>query len=153
MLKKLTLKEPRLKEIKPGGRVGKSIKKKTAEDLSEVFIRIKKLMVPYEKFLVSRINNSRGYDLWSKKESVFAGKLRTGVFFAALMLRPDYVGFYYMPIYVSDEFKKSLKKPVLLKTLKGKSCFHIKVNDPVLMNEIKSALQLGFRLYQEKGWV
>jgi hypothetical protein len=100
MVKKLTLKKTRSKETKPSikSRVRMPIKKNAAENLSEVFTRIKKLMVPYEKFLASRINNSMGYDLWSNKESVFAGKLRTEVFFAALMLRADYVGFYYMPI-------------------------------------------------------
>jgi hypothetical protein len=44
-------------------------------------------------------------------------------------------------------------KTELLKCLKGKACFHIKKEDPQIMDQIKDALKEGYRLYEEKGWV
>ena len=47
---------------------------------------------------------------------------------------------------------KNKLKPELLKTLKGKTCFHIKKEDPVLLQQIKEALQIGYEYYTSNGW-
>lgn len=48
---------------------------------------------------------------------------------------------------------KSFFSPQLLKLLKGKSCFHVKVLTPELSAQIEEALQSGFALYRQRGWV
>jgi hypothetical protein len=48
---------------------------------------------------------------------------------------------------------KKVFKPELLKCLKGKSCFHIKKNDPVIMEQIKESLKIGYEMYKERGWL
>ncbi|MNL75547.1 hypothetical protein D3C87_2013720 [compost metagenome] len=68
------------------------------------------------------------------------------------MIKKGHVGFYYMPVYAEPEMKKVFD-PILLKLLKGKSCFHIKKLDDELLAHIESALAEGYRLYKEKGWV
>ena len=57
-----------------------------------------------------------------------------------------------MPVY-SDPEMKALFQPELLKLLKGKSCFHIKSLDNQLRDQIRAALEDGFKLYQTRGWV
>jgi hypothetical protein len=86
----------------------------------------------------------KGYcDRWKKKKEVF---------FAGLIIQKSYVGFYFMPIYAETDLKEVFK-PELLKLLKGKSCFHIKKLDDELKSQIREALELGFELYKERGWV
>jgi hypothetical protein len=43
--------------------------------------------------------------------------------------------------------------PELLTTLKGKACFHIKKDDPVLFEQIEKALRIGVDAYKAKGWI
>ena len=57
-----------------------------------------------------------------------------------------------MPVY-SDTEVKDFFKPELLRRLKGKSCFHIKKLDAELLSQIDAALQTGYALYQQKGWI
>jgi len=44
-------------------------------------------------------------------------------------------------------------KKELLSTLKGKSCFHIKDLNPVLLTQIRQTLKDGFDLYKKRGWI
>jgi len=71
---------------------------------------------------------------------------------AAAILQKGYVGFYLMCVYMNAETKKKLS-PSLLKLLKGKSCFHVKKLDEGLKKDIEAALELGTKLYKERGWV
>jgi len=57
-----------------------------------------------------------------------------------------------MPVYAETDLKPVFA-PELLKLLKGKSCFHIKKLTPALLDQIKSALQIGYQTYQNRGWV
>jgi len=92
------------------------------------------------------------YDLWSFKNIEIDGRKRKEIFFAGLIIQSSYVGFYYMPIY-TDTALKEVFKPGLLKLLKGKSCFHIKKLDAELELQIEEALQKGFNLYKNRGWL
>ncbi len=74
------------------------------------------------------------------------------VYFVGLMVQKGYVGFYFMPVYANPGLKSELH-PQLLKCLKGKSCFHIKKNDPELMEQVKQALEIGYEDFKKKGWV
>jgi hypothetical protein len=40
----------------------------------------------------------------------------------------------------------------LLKALKGKSCFHIRKNDPPTLESIRDALKAGYDIYKQNGW-
>ena len=72
--------------------------------------------------------------------------------FAAAILQKGYVGFYLMGVYSNPVLKKKLS-PELLKTLKGKSCFHLKSLSPQLEKEIVTALDACAAIYKERGWV
>ena len=121
-------------------------------DLPAIFQQLRPLLARYQPPLASKHDDARTYDLWSFKDLVIAGRKRKEVFFAGLIIQKDYVGFYFMPVYTDTEVKDFFK-PELLRLLKGKSCFHIKKLDGELLAQIDEALQTGYALYQQKGWI
>jgi len=121
-------------------------------DLPEIFIRLKALIASYSPPLNSRQDSEQAFDLWSDKDLVIEGRKRKEVFFASAIIQKNYVGFYFMPIYVEKEITEVFK-PELLRLKKGLSCFHIKDLTPELEEQITEALRVGFELYEQRGWV
>ena len=121
-------------------------------DLPAIFQQLRPLLARYQPLLASKHDDDRYYDLWSFKYLVIEGRKRKEVFFAGLIIQKDYVGFYFMPVYTDSEVKDFFQ-PELLRCLKGKSCFHIKKLDAELLAQIDEALQRGYALYQQKGWI
>jgi hypothetical protein len=121
-------------------------------DLKATFKTLRALLAHYQPPLVAKGNNARQYELWSKKDIEIAGRPRSEVFFASVVVQKSYVGFYYMPVYTNPEMKKIIA-PELLALLKGKSCFHVKALDPKLVAHIRRSLQAGYRQYKKNGWV
>lgn len=125
------------------------------KSLQKIFLRLKKLLDNYSPPFtakVSKTNKKKNYELWSEKEVEIAGRKRKEVFFAGLIIQKNYVGLYYMPVYVDTKLK-DIFKPELLSLLKGKSCFYIKKLDKKLESQIKYALKEGVKLYKKRGWV
>lgn len=120
--------------------------------LPPIFEAIQKLMMPYVKGTIKLRGGTGGeLSLVSEKEVVIEGRKKKEVWFAGLLIQKGYVGFYFMPVYAAPEIK-TVFQPELLKCLKGKSCFHIKKDDPVIMKQIKEALKIGYGMYVERGW-
>ncbi len=127
--------------------------KLTQEELLAIFETVKKEVKPYEKGTVkARIDIQGKYDLWSEKPVEAFGRKYPAMAFASVILQSGYVGFYFMPVYGSETVKETIA-PELLKTLKGKACFHIKTTDKELMKQIKQALKSGYDAYKKQGWV
>ena len=122
------------------------------DDLNQTFATLKPLLQHYQPPLAPKEEKPGYYDLWSFKPVEIEGRKRKEVYFAGLVLRKSYVGFYFMPVYAEPETRERIP-PELLKLLKGKSCFHIKKLTPELVGQIERVLQAGFRRYQERGWV
>lgn len=128
--------------------------KLTQDQLLEIFYDLKKILKPYEKGNVKARYDMEGkYDLWSEKSMVAHGKQRDEMSFVTLIIQSGYVGFYFMPIYNNTEEVQPRLGEALLKTLKGKSCFHIKSNEPALLGQVEEAMKRGFEVYQKNGWV
>ena len=123
-----------------------------AADLTHAFEEIQALLERYTPPLEARTDAKGGYHLWSVKDIVVAGRKRKEVYFAGVMARKGYIGFYYMPVYADPE-QKSMFKPELLSLLKGKSCFHVRRLEPTVKKQIKDALASGMKLYEQRGWV
>jgi hypothetical protein len=122
-------------------------------ELIPIFNQLKKLIASYSRgTLVVRGDKPNQYHLWSDKEIELKGRKMPDVYFSGLMVQKGFVGFYFMPVYVNPGLKSELH-PQLLKCLKGKSCFHIKKNDPELMKQVTQALEIGYEDYKRKGWV
>jgi hypothetical protein len=43
--------------------------------------------------------------------------------------------------------------PALLRSLKGKTCFHLKQLDDGLRRDIEAALEVGTKSYKDRGWL
>lgn len=122
-------------------------------ELVPIFECIKKMLLPYVKGSLELVGGFGGMlCLVSRKSLVIEGRKKDEMWFAGILIQKGYVGFYYMPVYANPDMKKVFK-PELLKCLKGKSCFHIKKNDPVIMAQIKESLKIGYDMYKERGWM
>lgn len=86
------------------------------------------------------------------KPIVIDGRKKEELWLAAALIQKGYVGFYYMPVYMNDVVRRKLG-PELLTTLKGKACFHIRKDDPVLFDQIEKALHIGVEAYKSQGWI
>jgi hypothetical protein len=132
--------------------------KLTRENLLELFQTVKKELQVYEKGSMKARGNPAQpmegkYDLWSEKDLIDPlGKPRKEINFASLVVQSNYLGFYYMPIYCNPTVAEKLA-PELMKTLKGKACFHIKSLSPEMLGHIREALKIGYEGYRERGWV
>ena len=120
--------------------------------LIRIFKELKTILKKFEDPLKPKFDFDSKYDLWSFKDVEISGRKRKEVFFASIIIRSSYVGFYYMPIYVDTNFQ-DVFKPELMKLLKGKSCFHIRKLDPILKQQIIEALEIGYKLYKKRGWI
>jgi hypothetical protein len=120
--------------------------------LIEIYKELKTILKKFENPLKPKFDLDSKYDLWSFKEVVISGRKRKEVFFASIIIQSSYVGLYYMPIY-TDTNLKDVFKPELLKLMRGKSCFHIKELYPSLKQYIIEALEIGYRLYDKRGWI
>jgi len=122
-------------------------------DLIPIFNELKKLMAPYEKGNL-RMRGGEGGQvvLLSEKPVVIDGRKKDALWFVSALIQKGYVGFYYMPVYMNEPVRRQLK-PELLKCLKGKACFHIKKQDPVIFHQIEEALQIGCNDYERRGWI
>ncbi len=128
------------------------VKKNKTDELNRIFREIKTLLKKYEPPFISRINMDSKYDLWSENEMMVLGKKRKEMFFAAVQIQSNYVGFYFMPVYTNENMKRIFKKE-LLSLLKGKSCFHIKNFDRTVLTQIREVLKSGFNQYKKNKWV
>ncbi len=117
-----------------------------------IFAEMKALLAKYTPPFEVRTDEWGGYHLWKTKPMVVHGRKRKEIYFAGVIPRKGYIGFYYMPIYAEVEVKEMFK-PELLSLLKGRSCFHLKTQDAVILKQIKQALADGFKIYKREGWV
>jgi hypothetical protein len=122
------------------------------QKIVKIFKTLKRILKKYEGKPSTKWDLDSKYDLWSIKNLEISGRKRKEIYFAGLIIQSNYVGFYFMPIYTDTNLKNVFDKE-LLNTLKGKSCFHIKELTPKLKKQIKKALEIGYKLYQERGWV
>lgn len=123
-------------------------------ELLEIFEAIKKMMQPYDKKrnLVLHTQTGGQANLVSHKPVEIAGRKRNELWFVSALVQKGYVGFYYTPVYMQGELKKHFSED-FIKSLKGKACFHIKKNDPVIMADIKKAIRVGYETFIERGWI
>lgn len=122
-------------------------------DLIEIFQTIRAQIQPYvvEGFK-SKANSDSAFHLCTEEQAVLSAPDKNEVYFFGLQIKEDHVGFYFNPIYTTQEMK-FLFNPDLLNLLKEDNCFHIIQLDDLLLEQISNALETGFKYYKQKGWV
>lgn len=127
--------------------------------LSTVFEELSNLLRKHAEGLdlCTAIDNSKakgnkpGLHLYSREKIAIPNRPLNRMYLAGIIMQKDYVGLYYMPI--ADDSKPLMLSPALKKTLKGKSCFHIKSLTPDMIKEIDSILASGKKDFQKRGWL
>ncbi len=119
---------------------------------SEIFYELKNILQKYSGSMEKRSEESGKYELYGKKKVKIGKKSPDNVFFSSIITQKDYVGLYFFPIYTHPTQFNDLPAD-LKKSLKGKSCFHVKSNDPVMLAHIDQLLQKGLEIYKKEGWV
>ena len=122
------------------------------DDLVVIFDHLKKIIMPFAKGTIKIKESNGGISLVSDMPVVIDGRKKDEVHFAAVLIQKGYVGFYFMPVYLNDD-AGNIIAPELMKTLKGKTCFHIKKDDKVLYKHITEALQKGHAAFKASGWI
>jgi hypothetical protein len=123
-------------------------------ELVVIFDAIRKMALPYANKRALKLHENTGgqFNLVSHKPVEIAGRKREELWFVSALVQKGYVGFYYSITDMPDNVKKEFS-PEFMKCLKGKGCFHIKKNDPLIMEDIKKAIKIGFDDYVKKGWI
>jgi len=123
-------------------------------EMAALFLDIVQTLRPYDKKGSMKLHQNTGGQaiLVSHKPVEIAGRKKPELWFAGALVQKGYVGFYYMPVYGEPGIRKHFT-PEFIKCLKGQCCFHIKKKDPVVMNDIKKALKIGFDAWKDRGWL
>lgn len=121
-------------------------------DKIEVYKKLKELIIENTIEFNDHRSLSNRYEVWNKIDIEILGKKRSEIYFVGIIVQSNYVGFYFMPIYVQTELSNVFSAN-LLKHLKGKSCFHIDYLDEELILDITKALEIGKKLYIERNWI
>ncbi|MBD79592.1 MAG: hypothetical protein CL840_11800 [Crocinitomicaceae bacterium] len=118
----------------------------------KLFEKVKAKIEPHAKNQDIRTDTDKAYHVYGTTTVVIGKKTTEGHYFASSMKNKNFVGFYFFPIYTHKEEFTAEEFPNLMKTLKGKSCFHIKKDDPEVFDEMEKLLQKGVTLYEGLGW-
>jgi hypothetical protein len=121
-------------------------------DLDIIFNDLQEIMKEYDGILTRKSDKMIQNGLWTGKEAILGNRKYPDMFFVGIGKNKDNIGLYYMPVYMHPEVKAMLH-PNLVKLLKGKSCFHIKMLDDSMKIHIKEALKIGIDLFRQKGWI
>ena len=140
MAKKAAVKKKKAAPAKAAG--------KAKPDLGKIFKQLKTVLSTAVPPLTVTADQPGKYELTSMKEVTFMGRYFPQMYFGAAVIQGSFVGLYLMHVYAQPAEVAKLS-PALQKCLKGKSCFHIKTDDPALMKDIGKAIQLGLACYKK----
>lgn len=88
------------------------------------------------------------FEVAGTKEALQGRKKVDGFYFASVLPKPSDVRLYFFPIYTHPKCFGHLSDE-LRSCLKGKSCFHFKLLDPDLEQEIRDMVATGIELYEK----
>lgn len=116
----------------------------------EIFLSLKKILASHAPPLVVLNEQELRYELGTPKPYTCTGTDRANNYFGAVIIQKEFVGLYLMFVY-DDPANLEKLDPELRKTLRGKSCFHIRRPDETLMKQIDKAVKEGLKFYKGKG--
>lgn len=124
--------------------------------LVPLFNKLKDILSKYSNHF-DVLESEGAYHLIYKGEVKFDKYVRDEVYFASLMIQKNFVGFYFVPQYSTENGPEYYAGEKMLNLLKGKSCYNITQNafdnnSEVLVFELKEMLDKGLNNYKERGW-
>jgi hypothetical protein len=118
----------------------------------EIYEAVVKVLKSFKKGMRETTDGKSKYDLYGKKKVTVYNKEMDGMYFASVIIKKGFVGFYYFPQYANPKLLAQLPDN-LKKCLKGKSCFHLKKLDAELLKSIKEYAKIGYDAYFKMGWI
>ena len=70
------------------------------------------------------------------------------VMFGAVRMGKNYVSFHFMPVYMSEQLRRSIP-PDLRKRMQGKACFNFKRVDAALFQQLAELTQAGIECFEQ----
>jgi len=125
---------------------------KTGDERQEIFEKLKNILSAQVPPLTVSQDLPGRFELISKKAVVINGVKKPFVYFGSVIIQGSYVGLYLMHVYARPDLLTSTG-PALLKTLKGKACFHIRKLDSQLEKEISLAVKDGIACYRKLAFI
>ena len=121
-------------------------------EVNDIWDTLKEQLASLSPSVQVRVDKETNFEVAGTKP-VMQGKQQVdGHYFANIVPKPKDIRLYFFPIYThSTEFDPL--SPELQRSLKGKSCFHIKKLSPEMEAEIARMLKHGLELYQRDGLV
>ena len=120
--------------------------RKAATGLEDVFLRLRKVLEPYAKYMVVKHDGPGIYYL----ESAPVPKYGTEVFFGAVQAQKRQVSFHLLPVHVFPEMLDDLS-PALRKRLRGTSRFAFTTLDAKTLKELVALTRRGYQGYRRGG--
>lgn len=120
----------------------------------KVFMFVVEILSEYSKSFEVRQDKYR-YELWTThpyRTVSFKPKIKRGVLFAGVAAHSNHIGFYFYPLHISDELKKSVPHQIG-SMLRGNSTFHIDLISDEIKVDLKLLITIGLKFYAEKGWI
>ena len=115
-------------------------------DLKEIQDTFKTFLREQTPPLQIRVDKETNFEAAGTKEAMQGKQKVSGYYFASIVPKPKDVRFYFFPIYTHVKAFENISEE-MRKTLKGKSCFHIKKLSPELEEEFRQLIQTGVELY------
>ena len=115
------------------------------KDFSEIFARIKKLLLPCSKKMEVRANTEGNFQLYIIRDFEMAGRKFSECYFSGVSIHSTTVSFHFFPIYTHP--KEFIIPPAIKKQLKGKSCFNFTQLNKEQEKAIAQLLKEGLACY------
>lgn len=119
------------------------------KDFEQVFNHLREILKEYEPELDKKVDSSNNYYLDTYTINPANKK---PIFFAAVVIKKNYVSYHLMPVYAYPELLNGLSDR-LKKRMQGKSCFNFKeVNNDQLL-ELKELTRASYLKSKKEKWI
>ena len=121
------------------------------KDLTEIQNCLIDLLRKQKKTLKAVHDTPQKFEIWGTIEAMQGKKKVEGHYFASVIPKPKDIRFYFFPLYTHRDALIDSLSEELKKSLKGKTCFHIKAISEDMEKELKALIDQGVKLYQKDG--
>lgn len=112
---------------------------------------LQELLAAHSPQLQVRVQSETNFEVAGTKTVMQGKKKVDGHYFASVIPKKKDIRLYFFPLYThAADFELS---PDLKKSLKGKTCFHIKKLSEDLIVEINAMVAKGVNLYEKDGLI
>ncbi|WP_373232217.1 hypothetical protein [Cohnella sp.] len=119
------------------------------KDFRQVFNQLRDILKVYESELDIKIDSLDNYYL---DTYTINPNNKKPIFFAASVIKKNYVSYHLMPVYVFPELLAGLSD-MLKKRMQGKSCFNFKEINQEQLAELEELTRSSYHKFKEKQWV